>query len=103
MKISFLPTMALAAAVGFAGIGSASAADPDIHIRTPPPSDRRQETPWAKPYRQAVWIGGHYEPRGGTWVWIGGYYAYPPYSGAKWYQGYYRHGEWHPGRWTRRY
>ena len=104
MKFSSLRILVLAAlvAVGcFAGVSRASAAvDIGINVGGPPPAPV-YERRWAPPYRGAVWVGGHHEWRGGAWVWVGGYYAYPPYPGAVWIPGHYRRGYWHPGHWRR--
>jgi hypothetical protein len=104
MKINSLRFVALAlvaAAVSFVGTVSAPA---QINIELgggPPP--RPPEHRWHEPYRGAYWIRGHYEWRGGGWVWIAGYYDYPPYPGAVWIEGHRGHdGYWHPGHWSHR-
>jgi hypothetical protein len=81
--------------------GTASAAVVSVQIGTPPPPPPAfVDRPWARPYRTAVWIEPHYEWIRGRWVWIRGYYAYPPYAGAVWIPGRYRHGYWRPGHWA---
>jgi hypothetical protein len=102
MKITPLRTLALAGTAVVALVFSstpASAIDVNIRVGSAPPPDR-VERPWARPYRDAVWIGGHNEWRGGRWVWVGGYYAYPPHRGAQWIPGHYRRGYWRPGHWN---
>ncbi len=102
MNITPLRTLALACVTGallFAGSNHASAqVGVVIRVGTPPPP-RVVEHPWARPYRDAVWIDGHHEWINGRWVWVGGYYAYPPRRGAVWVGGYWRHGYWHQGYW----
>ena len=102
MKITPLRmgTLAFAAvAVSFIGSTKASAVDVGIQIGTPPPPIV-VEHPWARPYRNAVWIPGHHEWLGGRWVWGGGYYTYPPRRGAVWVGPRYRHGYYYPGHWN---
>jgi hypothetical protein len=102
MKITPLRTVALAGLAGaalFVGANRASAVDVGIQVGAPPPPVI-VEHPWARPYRGAVWIGGHHEWINGAWVWVGGYYAYPPRHGAYWVRGHYRHGYYYPGHWN---
>ena len=54
-----------------------------------------------------VWIGEEWEPRGGTYAYIGGHWAAPPRPGFIWVTGHWRrHGRdgevWMPGHWRRR-
>jgi len=103
MKIISLRTAALGAVAAITlliSTGTASALDLGIQVGGPPPPPRIEHR-WARPYPNAVWIGGHNEWRGGRWVWVGGYYGYPPYPGAIWIDGHYRHGYWRPGHWSR--
>jgi hypothetical protein len=104
MKINRLRTALLAGAAFvtlFAGANRASAIDIGIQVGGPPPPPHRDYHRWAPPSRGAVWIDGHNEWRGGQWIWVGGYYDYPPYPGAYWVPGRYRHGYWRPGHWSR--
>jgi hypothetical protein len=79
----------------------ASAASVNIQIGGPPPAPPGHLPPrWARPYRTAVWIDGHYEAINGRWAWVPGYYAYPPRPGMQWVPGRYRHGYWRPGYWA---
>ena len=104
MKITPLRAALLtfaAIAAMFVGSNQASAAiDVGIQVGAPPPPVI-VEHPWARPYRGAVWIGGHNEWINGRWVWIGGYYAYPPRHGAFWVPARYHHGYYYPGHWSR--
>ena len=88
MKITRLRAAAFVcafSAIFFVGMNQkASAAYVDVQIGAAPPPPVIVEHPWARPYRGAVWIAGHYEWRGGRYVWIGGYYDYPPRHGAYW-------------------
>jgi len=104
MKMTPLRSIAFAAVTAatlLTAIVSASADELNIRIGSAPPAPR-QEKAWARPYKNAVWVAGHYEPRGGAWVWVGGYYAYPPSPRSKWVPGYYGHNEWHAGHWSKR-
>ena len=103
MKITPLRTVALAGLAGaalFVSANRASAVEVGIQVGVPPPPVI-VEHPWARPYAEAVWIGGHHEWVGGAWVWVGGYYAYPPHHGAVWVGPRYRHGYYHAGHWAR--
>jgi len=103
MKITRLRLALLAfaaTAMLFIGSNQASAAvNIGIQVGTPPPP-MVVEHPWARPYRGAVWIAGHYARIRGRWVWIAGYYAYPPRRGAVWVPAHYRHGYYYPGHWA---
>jgi hypothetical protein len=70
-----------------------------------PPPPPPAETPPPAPGADYVWVGGDWVWNGG-WVWYGGYWAYPPYPGAIWLHGGWRHGWYggyrhYPGRWRR--
>jgi hypothetical protein len=102
MKITSLRMAVLAffaVVLSFIGSTPASAQSVSIRIGTPPPPII-VERPWARPYRSAVWIPGHHEWTGGSWVWIGGYYSYPPRRGGHWVPARYHHGYYYPGRWA---
>jgi hypothetical protein len=91
----------VAGAALFVSPAKATAAVVNVQIGTPPPPvPVVVERPWARPYREAVWIKPHYEVVNGAWVWVHGYYVYPPYRGAVWVPGHYRHGYWRPGHWA---
>lgn len=57
----------------------------------------------ARPSPHHVWIDEDWEPRGGSYVFIGGHWAEPPHHGAHWAPGHWRHGHggwvWAPGHW----
>jgi hypothetical protein len=103
MKLNSIRVVALvfaAVTLLFVGAGTASAqVGISVGIGGPPlPPEHR----WHAPYRNAYWIRGHNEWRGGRWVYVGGYYGYPPYAGAVWIEGRRgRDGFWHPGHWRR--
>jgi hypothetical protein len=103
MKITRLRLAALAfvaIAMLFTGSNRASAATyVSVRVGTPPPPVI-VEHPWARPYRDAVWIPGHHEWIDGRWVWVGGYYTYPPRHGGYWVSARYRHGYYYPGHWA---
>ncbi len=44
----------------------------------PPPPPAAVPPPWARPYRSAVWIPGHYEAINGRWVWVAAITAIRP-------------------------
>ncbi|MEJ0000691.1 MAG: hypothetical protein WDO13_16910 [Verrucomicrobiota bacterium] len=72
-----------------------------INVGVPPPAPPVYVGPPAPPppYYGAVWIQPHYEWIGGRWIWQRGYYGRPPYRGARWVPGYYRHGYYRHGYW----
>jgi hypothetical protein len=104
MKITRLPVLALAlvaAVTTFIGSGSqASAQVVSVNVGPPGPPPGYVEHRWHRPGPGAIWIAGHREWRGGTWVWVGGYWGYPPRPGLFWVPGHWRHGYWHPGHWA---
>ncbi len=104
MKITRLPVLALAlvaAVTTFIGSGSqASAQVVSVNVGPPGPPPGYVEHRWHRPGPGAIWIAGHREWRGGTWVWVGGYWGYPPRPGLFWVPGHWRHGYCHPGHWA---
>ncbi|HXT10305.1 MAG TPA: glycine zipper domain-containing protein [Candidatus Angelobacter sp.] len=77
----------------------ASAPPGDVSEAPPPP---QSEPVVVAPGPGYVWTPGTWEWHG-RWVWVGGYWALPPYPGAVWVGGYWVHGRygWHrmPGHW----
>jgi hypothetical protein len=71
-------------------------------VRTGPPPPRVEVRP-ALPYAEAVWIDGHWDYRGGNWVWAQGYWERRPFPGAVWVPGHWRETpggwKWVPGHW----
>jgi len=71
-------------------------------VRTGPPPARVEVRPVA-PYPEAAWIDGHWDYRGGNWVWLQGYWERRPYPGAVWVPGHWRETpegwKWVPGHW----
>jgi hypothetical protein len=59
-------------------------------VQVPPPP-APAETPPPTPGPDYVWVGGDWVWNGG-WVWVGGHWAYPPFVGAFWDHGVWRHG-----------
>jgi len=85
--------------------GTATAAPPtsyDADTVSQAPPAPQTETVVVAPTPGYVWIPGAWEWRG-NWVWVGGYWAFPPYPRAIWIDGYWSRGPygWHrvPGRW----
>ena len=72
-----------------------------VNIRPEIPRYERIEAP--SPAH--VWIEEDWEPRGGTYVFIGGHWASPPRYGMIWVPGFWKqhHRGWYwiPGRWRR--
>jgi hypothetical protein len=61
----------------------------------------------APPSPAHVWIGEEWEPRGGSYAYVGGHWAVPPRRGYVWVPGgWRRHGRdgemWTRGHWRRR-
>lgn len=67
---------------------------PQVDVRVNAPSPRH------------VWIEDDWEPRDGRYEYVGGRWAEPPYGGARWVPGHWRHRRhgwvWIPGHWRRR-
>ncbi len=73
--------------VGFTATASADV----IVIKTPPPAVKVEFKP-VKPFRQAIWIPGHWTWKRGHYVWVSGYWVKA------------RHGYvWVPGHWVKRH
>jgi len=57
----------------------------------------------AAPSNRHVWIDEDWEPRGGTYAFVGGHWAVPPHMGMVWVPGRWRQGPhgwiWIKGRW----
>jgi hypothetical protein len=51
--------------------------------RPPRPAPPRVVRP-PRPQAGAAWVSGHYEWRGGAWVWLHGHWAAPPAGGVEW-------------------
>lgn len=72
-------------------------------VRTPAPPPPRVEVRPAVPYPDAVWVEGHWEFRGGSWVWLPGCWSARPHARAVWVQGHWRETpngwRWVPGHW----
>ena len=109
MRNRFIRTLVLTAAtVALLGLAGSSRVSADtsfgIHIGLQGPPPDREEHPWARPDRTAVWIAGHNEWANGGYVWVAGYYAYPPHEGNHWVSPRYTHSQdgyyYHPGHWS---
>lgn len=74
----------------------------EVTVRPPIPHYVRV----AAPSPRHVWIDEEWEPRGGTYVFVGGHWALPPHPGMIWGPGHWRdtpHGHmWVSGHWRRR-
>ena len=46
---------------------------PAVVVRQPPP--KKVEVKPAKPYKNAVWVSGHWKYTGGNYVWVSGYWT----------------------------
>lgn len=69
----------------------------------PPPTF--QEVIPVAPAPEQVWVAGHWNWNGLTWVWMPGFYAAPPQPKAVWVAGHWRKGllgayRWTPGHWA---
>lgn len=105
MKITSLRAAALAGAalvvLSFGSTRASAATYVNVRVGTPPPPPPAVVyRPWTPPYQGAVWIAGHHEWVGNSWVWVGGYYAYPPRRGAYWVPARYHHHYYYPGHWN---
>lgn len=67
----------------------------------PPPI--RQEHPGASPFKDAVWVDGRWDWRGGQYVWVTGHWDRAPDGHHRWQRGEWseRNGSWFfkAGRW----
>jgi hypothetical protein len=63
-------------------------------VRVPPPPPKAEVKP-APPWRDAVWINGHWKHKGGGWVWVPGHWAKAK-PGRAWVDGHWekRGGGW---------
>jgi hypothetical protein len=108
MKNTSLRTLALTVTTYVLGLAGISPVLADsffaIHIGSQGPPPAREDHPWARPDRSAVWIPGHNEWSNGGYVWVGGYYGYPPHAGSHWVSPSYPHDQngysYHPGHWS---
>jgi len=71
-----------------AGAAPPPAAPVEVAQAPPPP---QTETVVVAPGPGYTWIPGEWEWRG-RWVWVGGFWAAPPYTGAIWIHGGWYHG-----------
>ncbi len=80
--------------------GAANAA---IYVRTAPPAKKVVVKP-AKPYKNAVWVSGHWGVKGGNYVWISGHWTKHRH-GCVWVDGYWKKTPkgwvWVKGHWAR--
>ena len=74
--------------LAFAGLMTAGCAARTVYVKTPPPAARHEARP-SKPFANAFWIPGHWEWRGGSYVWKSGYWV-KPVKGKKWVAGHWR-------------
>jgi len=72
-----------------------------VDVRPPVPHYVRV----AAPSPRHVWIDEEWEPRGGSYAFVGGHWALPPQPGMRWAPGHWGdrgHGHyWTPGHWRR--
>ena len=70
-----------------------------VSVRPPIPHYVRVEAPSPR----HVWIDEEWEPRGGSYVFVGGHWAEPPHPGWRWSTGHWKEGPhghmWVAGRW----
>jgi len=68
-----------------------------------PPPALRIERPGTAPFKEAVWVDGRWDWRGGQYVWVAGHWQQPPPGHHRWQTGAWseRQGSWffNPGRW----
>ena len=93
LTLSLATCAAVLLPLGAITLPTAAQAQPSIFIQTAPPPPRAERVP--PPRRGYVWAPGHYEARGGRYVWVRGEYvrARPGYA--------YRAPQWQDrgGRW----
>jgi len=98
-KVKTFLLLAIVALVCNAYTGSAQVF---VTVRPPLPHYERVVAPSPR----HIWIDEEWEPRGGAYVFVGGHWAMPPYEGAIWVPGRWRHGPrgeyWVRGRWDHR-
>lgn len=85
-----------------AAAAPAPAPAPDTNVVAEAPPAPQTEVIVAAPDPSYVWVPGSWQWRG-RWVWVGGYWAPPPYRQAVWVPGYWLRGpfgwHWVPGHW----
>jgi hypothetical protein len=90
--------------LGVVLVFAANSASAQIYVNVRPvvPHYVRVEAPSPR----HVWIDEEWEPRGGSYVFVGGHWALPPYPGGVWVGGHWGHharGDyWVAGHWRRR-
>ena len=94
--------MAISTVIALAISFSASA---QIYVKVRPVAPVVVRT--AAPSAAHIWIGEEWEPRGGTYAYVGGHWAAPPHPGWIWVPGHWkrhdRRGEvWVRGHWRKR-
>jgi len=96
----FVKLMTLAGALSLFAVSESKAQEIIVRerMRVPVVSARP-----VRPSPRHVWIAEEWTPSGGTYAFKGGYWAAPPYLGAKWAPGRWRHTPrgwvWRPGHW----
>jgi hypothetical protein len=90
-----LPVMSTPAAAAGVSIGIG------IPAYGPPPP--RWETRPSRPWREAVWVDGHWQWSGHRYVWVNGHWDRPGRGFTRWDRGRWEHGPhgwtWVDGRW----
>jgi hypothetical protein len=75
--------------------------DAQVYVRVRPERPHYERV--VAPSPRHVWIDEEWEPRGGTYTFVGGHWAEPPHPGARWNAGRWKHGHhgyvWVSGRW----
>jgi hypothetical protein len=70
-----------------------------VHVRPNRPHYERVVAPSPR----HVWVDEEWEPRGGSYVFVGGRWAEPPHGRAHWVPGHWKHHDrgdyWIPGHW----
>jgi WXXGXW repeat (2 copies) len=78
--------------------------DAQVYVRVRPARPHYERV--VAPSPRHVWIDEEWEPRSGSYVFVGGRWAEPPHPHFRWVPGHWkatRHGDiWVPGHWRRR-
>ena len=86
--------LVLLVAISFVFVLIVRCGGPAVAVKQPPPA--KTEVRPARPFPDAVWIGGHWKWNAGRYVWVTGRWA-KPQPGRRWIEGHWKKV---PGGWT---
>jgi len=94
--------LVIALFIALSGLATEGCAARAVYVKNPPPAARHEVRP-ARPFANAMWIGGHWEWRGNKYVWKSGHWV-KPVKGKRWVSGHWKNTPrgyvWVKGRWN---